>query len=74
MRSRPSDGSVASTSGDEVHYASRFELLGLPGRRCPAWGAGGESCRHMACDQPARFDRKSLLLARKMTAEALRAR
>jgi hypothetical protein len=37
-------------------------------------GAGGERCRDMACDQPSRLDRKSLLFARKMTAEALRAR
>jgi hypothetical protein len=43
-------------------------------RATPGVGAGGEPCRHMACDQPSRFDRKSLLLARKMTAEALRAR
>jgi hypothetical protein len=37
-------------------------------------GAGGEPCSHIACDQPSRLDRKSLLLARKMTAEARRAR
>jgi hypothetical protein len=50
-----------------------FELLGLPGAKLGV-GAGGEPCRHLACDQPSRLDRKSLLLARRMTAEALRAR
>jgi hypothetical protein len=50
-----------------------FELLGLPGAKLGV-GAGGEPCRHMACDQPSLLDRRWLLLARRMTAEALRAR
>ena len=35
--------------------------------------AGGEPCRHMACDRPSRLDPKSLRPA-KMAAEALRSR
>jgi Zn-dependent M28 family amino/carboxypeptidase len=59
------------SSGNSDHR--EFELLGLPGAKLGV-GAGGEPCRHMACDRPSRLDRKSLLLARKMTAETLRAR
>jgi Peptidase family M28 len=59
------------STGNSDHR--EFELLGLPGAKLGV-GAGGEPCRHMACDRPSRLDRKSLLLARKMTAEALRAR
>jgi Zn-dependent M28 family amino/carboxypeptidase len=59
------------STGNSDHR--EFELLGLPGAKLGV-GAGGEPCRHMACDRPARLDPKSLLLARKMTAEALRAR
>jgi hypothetical protein len=50
-----------------------FQLLGLPGAKLGV-GAGGEPCRHTACDVPSRLDPKSLVLARRMTAEALRAR
>jgi Zn-dependent M28 family amino/carboxypeptidase len=59
------------STGNSDHR--EFELLGLPGAKLGV-GAGGEPCRHTACDRPARLDPKSLLLARKMTAEALRAR
>jgi Zn-dependent M28 family amino/carboxypeptidase len=59
------------STGNSDHR--EFELLGLPGAKLGV-GADGEPCRHMACDRPSRLDRKSLLLARKMTAEALRAR
>ena len=59
------------STGNSDHR--EFELLGLPGAKLGV-GAGGEPCRHMACDRPSRLDRKSLVLARKMAAEALRAR
>ena len=59
------------STGNSDHR--EFELLGLPGAKLGV-GAGGEPCRHMACDRPSRLDRKSLLLARKLAAEALRAR
>jgi hypothetical protein len=59
------------SSGNSDHR--EFELLGLPGAKLGV-GAGGEPCRHMACDRPSRLDRKSLVLARRMAAEALRAR
>jgi hypothetical protein len=58
------------STGNSDHR--EFELLGLPAAKLGV-GAGGEPCRHMACDRPSRLDRKSLLLARKMTAEALKA-
>jgi peptidase M28-like protein len=50
-----------------------FELLGLPAAKLGV-GAGGEPCRHMACDTPDRLDRHSLALAQRMTERALRAR
>jgi hypothetical protein len=50
-----------------------FELLGLPAMKIGV-GAGGEPCRHTACDRPSRLDPTSLVLARKLAAEALRAR
>jgi Peptidase family M28 len=59
------------STGNSDHR--EFELLGLPGAKLGV-GAGGEPCRHMGCDRPGRLDATSLLLARKMTAEALRAR
>ena len=59
------------STGNSDHR--EFELIGLPAAKLGV-GAGGEPCRHMACDRPARLDPKSLLLARKMSAEALRAR
>jgi Zn-dependent M28 family amino/carboxypeptidase len=59
------------SSGNSDHR--EFELLGLPGAKLGV-GAGGEPCRHMPCDRPSRLDPRSLVLARRMTAEALRAR
>jgi Zn-dependent M28 family amino/carboxypeptidase len=59
------------SSGNSDHR--EFELLGLSGAKLGV-GAGGEPCRHMACDRPSRLDRKSLVLARRTAAEALRAR
>jgi hypothetical protein len=50
-----------------------FELLGLPAAKLGV-GAGGEPCRHMACDMPDRLDRRSLMLAQRMTERALKAR
>jgi len=58
------------SSGNSDHR--EFELLGLPAAKLGV-GAGGEPCRHMACDRPSRLDPKSLMLARRMTAAALRA-
>jgi hypothetical protein len=58
------------STGNSDHR--EFELIGLAGAKLGV-GAGGEPCRHMACDRPSRLDPKSLLLARKMAAEALRA-
>ncbi len=59
------------STGNSDHR--EFQLLGLPGAKLGV-GAGGEPCRHMACDLPSRLDPKSLVLARRLTAEALRAR
>ena len=50
-----------------------FQLLGLPAAKLGV-GAGGEPCRHMRCDTAARLARKPLTAARRMVAEALRAR
>ena len=50
-----------------------FELLGLPGAKLGV-GAGGEPCRHLPCDRPARLDATSLRLARRFTEAALEAR
>jgi aminopeptidase YwaD len=59
------------STGNSDHR--EFELLGLPGAKLGV-GAGGEPCRHMACDRPSRLDPTSLRLARRLTAAALRAR
>jgi Zn-dependent M28 family amino/carboxypeptidase len=59
------------STGNSDHR--EFELIGLPAAKLGV-GAGGEPCRHSRCDTPSRLDPKSLLLARRMTAEALRAR
>jgi aminopeptidase YwaD len=59
------------TTGNSDHR--EFELLGLPGAKLGV-GAGGEPCRHSSCDRPSRLDPTSLVLARRITAEALRAR
>jgi Peptidase family M28 len=58
------------STGNSDHR--EFQLIGLPGAKLGV-GAGGEPCRHMACDVAARLDTKSLALARRMAAEALRA-
>jgi aminopeptidase YwaD len=50
-----------------------FELLGLPAAKLGV-GAGGEPCRHMACDTPDRLDRHSLALAQRLAEQALRTR
>jgi Zn-dependent M28 family amino/carboxypeptidase len=59
------------STGNSDHR--EFQLLGLPAAKLGV-GAGGEPCRHMACDRSSRLDPKSLVLARRMTAAALRAR
>jgi aminopeptidase YwaD len=59
------------STGNSDHR--EFELLGLPGAKLGV-GAGGEPCRHTACDVPSRLDPSALARARRMTAEALRAR
>ena len=59
------------SSGNSDHR--EFELIGLPGAKLGV-GAGGEPCRHLACDVASRLDPKSLVLARRMAAEALRSR
>ena len=58
-------------SGNSDHR--EFQLLGLPAAKLGV-GAGGEPCRHMRCDTGARLQRKPLTAARRMVAEALRAR
>jgi aminopeptidase YwaD len=57
------------STGNSDHR--EFELLGLPAAKLGV-GAGGEPCRHMACDRPSRLDPRSLVLARRMAAETLR--
>jgi Zn-dependent M28 family amino/carboxypeptidase len=59
------------STGNSDHR--EFELLGLPGAKLGV-GAGGEPCRHTACDRPSRLQPRSLVLARRAVAEALRAR
>jgi hypothetical protein len=59
------------STGNSDHR--EFELLGLPAAKLGV-GAGGEPCRHSPCDRPSRLEPRSLVLARRMTAEALRAR
>ena len=66
-----SAGCATRSTGNSDHR--EFQLLGLPAAKLGV-GAGGEPCRHMACDRPSRLDPKSLVLARRMTAGALRAR
>jgi aminopeptidase YwaD len=58
-------------SGNSDHR--EFELIGLPGAKLGV-GAGGEPCRHSPCDRPSRLDPKSLVLARRLAADALRSR
>jgi Zn-dependent M28 family amino/carboxypeptidase len=59
------------TSGNSDHR--EFELLGMPGLKLGV-GAGGEPCRHSACDTARRLDPVSLRLARRLTEAALAAR
>lgn len=59
------------SSGNSDHR--EFELIGLPAAKLGV-GAGGEPCRHSPCDRPSRLDLKSLLLARRLAADALRSR
>jgi aminopeptidase YwaD len=59
------------STGNSDHR--EFELLGLPGVKLGV-GAGGEPCRHTACDRPERLDPTSLRLARRLVEAALRAR
>ena len=57
--------------GDSNSDHREFELLGLPAAKLGV-GAGGEPCRHMACDTPDRLDRRSLMLAQRLAERALR--
>ncbi len=57
------------STGNSDHR--EFELLGLPGAKLGV-GAGGEPCRHSACDRASRLDPVSLRQARRLVAEALR--
>ena len=50
-----------------------FELLGLPAAKLGV-GAGGEPCRHTACDRPGRLDPVSLRLVRRIVESALSGR
>jgi Zn-dependent M28 family amino/carboxypeptidase len=59
------------SNGNSDHR--EFQLVGLPAAKLGV-GAGGEPCRHSPCDRPSRLDPKSLVLARRLAAEALRAR
>jgi aminopeptidase YwaD len=58
------------STGNSDHR--EFQLIGLPGAKLGV-GAGGEPCRHMACDRAPRLERAPLVAARRMVAEALRA-
>jgi hypothetical protein len=55
-------------SGNSDHR--EFGLLGQPAAKLGV-GAGGEPCRHMACDRPRRLDPHSLRLARRIAERAL---
>lgn len=59
--------------GDSNSDHREFELLGLPAAKLGV-GAGGEPCRHMACDTPDRLDRRSLAAAQRLAERALRSR
>jgi hypothetical protein len=56
------------STGNSDHR--EFELLGLPAMKLGV-GAGGEPCRHTACDRPERLDPTSLRLARRLVEAAL---
>ena len=59
------------TTGNSDHR--EFELMGLPAAKLGV-GAGGEPCRHSACDRPARLRPESLRAARRIVEFALGAR
>jgi Zn-dependent M28 family amino/carboxypeptidase len=59
------------STGNSDHR--EFELLGLPAAKLGV-GAGGEPCRHSACDRPGRLRPASLRLARRIAESALSAR
>jgi Zn-dependent M28 family amino/carboxypeptidase len=59
------------TTGNSDHR--EFELLGMPAAKLGV-GAGGEPCRHNACDRPGRLRPASLRLARRIVEAALIAR
>jgi hypothetical protein len=56
------------STGNSDHR--EFELLGMPGLKLGV-GAGGEPCRHTACDRPERLDPTSSRLARRLVEAAL---
>ena len=56
------------STGNSDHR--EFEMLGLPAAKLGV-GAGGEPCRHTACDRPERLDPVSLRLARRIVESAL---
>ena len=56
------------STGNSDHR--EFELLGLPAAKLGV-GAGGEPCRHSACDRPERLRPESLRLARRIVESAL---
>jgi aminopeptidase YwaD len=55
-------------SGNSDHR--EFELLGMRGAKLGV-GAGGEPCRHRACDRPGRLRRSSLAAAQRIVERAL---
>ena len=59
------------STGNSDHR--EFQLIHLPAAKLGV-GAGGEPCRHMRCNTAARLQRKPLTGARRMVADALRAR
>jgi aminopeptidase YwaD len=59
------------SSGNSDHR--EFELLGLPGAKLGV-GAGGEPCRHSACDVAGRLQRGSLAQAQRLVERALASR
>lgn len=60
-----------SGTGNSDHR--ELELLGMPAAKLGVAG-GGEPCRHMACDRPARLDPRSLRLVEGTVARLLRSR
>lgn len=58
-----------SGTGNSDHR--ELELLGMPAAKLGV-GAGGELCRHMACDRPSRLSSRSLRLVEEVVARLLR--